>query len=81
MVDLGGSEIRAERLAICCTADGQPEVIGSGGYGVVYKALYNGSVPVAVKIAPNAAGKRREDKVRVLAHVNGLVVCMPTLIG
>lgn len=63
VVDLGGNEIRAERLSLCRGPDGQPQIVGSGGYGVVYKALYNGHMPVAVKIAPNAAGRRQEGKV------------------
>jgi hypothetical protein len=45
-------QVGLSELEVCHRPDGSEHIIGSGGFGQVYKALRNGVQPVAVKVIP-----------------------------
>ena len=46
-------EVSLQELEVCYRPDGTEWVLGSGGFGKVYKALRNAVQPVAVKVIPS----------------------------
>ncbi|KAI4331528.1 hypothetical protein MLD38_029713 [Melastoma candidum] len=59
----------SSRELAACTND-YADVLGSGGYGVVFKGMLEGGRPVAVKMLSNPHDKRIEDQ--FLAEVNSI---------
>ena len=57
--------ISPEEIGILSRPDGSPWLLGTGAYGVVYKALRDGVQPVAVKVLGGMeAGRRRDEFIR-----------------
>ncbi|KAG7667074.1 putative serine/threonine-protein kinase [Nannochloris sp. 'desiccata'] len=48
-------QVGLSELEVCHRPDGSEHIIGSGGFGKVYKALRNGVQPVAVKVIPTSS--------------------------
>jgi hypothetical protein len=56
-------QVGLNELKVCVRPDGSEHIIGSGGFGKVYKALRNGVQPVAVKVIPaSSRGGEAEQK-------------------
>ncbi|KAI4380122.1 hypothetical protein MLD38_006345, partial [Melastoma candidum] len=64
----GLTRFSSQELA-ACTND-YADILGSGGYGVVFKGMLEGGRPVAVKMLSNPHDKRIEDQ--FLAEVNSI---------